>query len=212
VAPDPQGWYEIRDPSDLVFPYWLLNWNTRRYPNGRYRVRIQLGDSSKSVVDESGDVVFVVDNSKPSASFTQMRWREAGDSSWTELPAVCPVIRRSEGATVELEVSYTASARHFRDVKVDMIGCGANDPVRKAPVDRADYEHWHTSPSDNSYSATEVFELPGSLPEGSYTARLFANGRAFNPAGYDAGPGSDWHYDRVYSWSHPRRAISLVRE
>ena len=212
VSPDPQGWYRIRDPSDLVFPYWLLNWNTRRYPDGRYDVRLQLGDGSKNVVDESGDVAFVVDNSRPTATFTRLRWRKASESSWTELSSVCPVVRRPPGEPIEIEVSYTVSARHFRDVRADMIGCGGGNPVRATPVDRADYEHWHTGPSDNSYAATEVFELPASLPEGSYSARLFANGRAFNPAGYDAGPGSDWHYDHVYSRSHPRRDISVVRE
>ena len=212
VSPDPQGWYRIRDPSDLVFPYWLLNWNTRRYPDGRYEVRLQLGDGSKNVVDESGDVAFVVDNSRPTATFTRLRWRKASESSWIELSSVCPVVRRPPGEPIEIEVSYTVSARHFRDVRADMIGCGGGNPVRATPVDRADYEHWHTGPSDNSYAATEVFELPASLPEGSYSARLFANGRAFNPAGYDAGPGSDWHYDHVYSRSHPRRDISVVRE
>lgn len=210
VAPDANGWYPIQPAGDLVHPHWLLNWNTRRYTDGRYDVRLQTGDGSKSVLEESDAVAFMIDNSSPHADFTGLRWREPGDSDWTELSDVCPVIRRTPGTTVELEVSYAASARHFRDVDLAAHGCGGGNPVRKSPVDRADHEHWHTSTTDNSYSATEVFEIPGGLPSGSYTVRLHAHGRAFNPAGSDAGPGSDWNYDPVYSRSYPRRAISVV--
>jgi len=208
IVPDSDGWYPILPAADLVFPHWLFNWESWRYANGRYGVRLILGDAAKAVTGESGPVELEVDNTRPSGGFTQLRWRAPGLTPWQVLPLVCPVIRRPAGADIELEVTYNASAPHFRNVYLLGYGCGAGNMVKTGPA--SDFDHWHTDPGDNSWTATAVFEVPGTRPEGAYTVGLNINGRAFNPAGGDAGPSTNWIYDVVYSWRHPRHHLAII--
>ncbi|WP_423750648.1 helix-hairpin-helix domain-containing protein [Salinirarus marinus] len=226
---DPQGWYPVLDEAylesyygealsdnPLLFPYWMLNWNTRRYPDGEYAVSLQLGDDDRNVLDETGPVSLVVDNSRPATSISSIRWGPASTprSNWTDISSACPVIRRAADTPVRIAVSFTASASHFRDVSLAMYGCEDDptrvDPARPAGTARAnEYTYWHQSTSDDSHSRTVVFEVPASSPEGAYRVALRANSRAFTPGG-GAGPGSNWRFDAIDVWSHTSRGISIV--
>ena len=214
-SPDADGWYEIQDPDNLVFPDWLFNWNTRRFRDGHYTVRLQLGNASKSVIEQSDPVAFMVDNSRPSPRFTGLRWRLAG-GAWRSISLVCPVIRRAPGVDIEVEIRWEVSANHLRDVDVIGRGCGGTGehPERVGDMsiasDRASFEHWHVDPTDNSYGRTAVFSVPGSRAEGSYIFWVRGRGRAFNPAGSDGGPETDWNYDVVYRWRYPRLAVAII--
>lgn len=212
-VPDPDGWYQILTPSDLVFPNWLLNWNTRSFANGLYKVRVELGNAAKNPLDKSPEVGFMIDNTKPHTEFTEIRWRVKGISDpGNLLPDACPVIRRPTGTDIELIVKYYTSADHFRDVKVEGYGCGAGDLIQALPDEKYRYEHWHEQPDDNSWGQTAIFDIPGLKPEGVYTVRIFSVSRAFNPAGFNDGPATDWFYNPSHLWRHPARHIALIDE
>lgn len=205
---DPNGWYDIRPKSDLVFEHWLLNWNTRGYPDGPYEVNIEIADSSKNVIDSGTPFAFVIDNDDPHVEW-DLFVKNSGTSTWDELSKTCPVIRRGETETVELKMDYVASDDHFRDVKVVAGGCGP-DPTKPSSVPQSEYAHWYTKPSDNSHSGEARFDIPSSYPDGTYTIAVKANSRTFNPSGGRGGPGDNWKYDAVYSRSHPRQHISVI--
>jgi hypothetical protein len=210
VAPDANGWYPVLPEADLVFPHWLLNWPSGAYPHGKYDVKLQIGDGAKNVLDESATIAFVIDNRAPNAMFSQIRWRPTG-GSWQDTftwPFQCPVIRRDPMEDIEIEVSWWASAVHFRDATMGGGGCGGGNPTRLGPV--SDYDHWHVNASDNAMSRVALFSLPGSLPEGSYTFSIDAHTRAFNPAGDGGGPAVDWLTDYAYSHAHPSVAVSVI--
>lgn len=227
---DAEGWYPILDEAyletyygeelsdnPLIFPYWLLNWNTRRYPDGEYAVTLQLGDDDRTVLQETGPISFVVDNSRPTHSMGPLRWGAASEprSDWTRLSDSCPVVRRPAGTDVRIEVPVTASASHLRDLTLAAHGCRRN-PVRVDPAPDPgtgttdEYTYWHESVTDDSHSRTVVFEIPASYPEGAYRIALRTNSRAFNPAGGGAGPGTNWQFDTVDVWAHTSRGISVV--
>ena len=44
---------------------------------------------------------------------------------------------------------------------------------------------------DNFVTKTALYDLPGSLPQGSYSFSIDAYSRAFNPAGDGGGPGHE---------------------
>ncbi len=211
VVPDPNGWYEVLPTANLAFPHWLINWQTWRYPNGKYTVKLQIANNAKTVIGVSDPVSLVVDNKRPIGIFNTIRWRAPGVpgySSWQLLPAVCPIIRRPAGKDLELEVDYHASADHFRNVILFGRSCDGVGLVKQSTIDK--FDHWHIHTGDNSWNSVGVFEVPGTSPEGAYTVGLNIYGRAFNPAGSDAGPGSNWHYDVSYSHSFPRKHIAII--
>lgn len=216
VVPDSNGWYEVLPSANLAFPHWLINWQTWRYPNGKYTVKLQIANNAKTDIRVSDPVSLVVDNVQPIGVFNTIRWRAPGAtgySSWQTLPAACPIIRRPAGATIELEVDYHVSAPHFRNVELIGHSCKGVNLIKQSTADK--FDHWHTNTGNNSRNAVAVFEVPstpptGSYPEGAYTVGLNIHGRAFNPAGSDSGPGSNWHYDVSYSHSYPRRHIAII--
>ena len=212
ITPDPNGWYDIKAAGDLVFPHWLLNWPTHGFANGKYTVRLQTGDGAKNVLDTSDPVCFVVDNTQPSHAFDSLRWRAPGVpgyNTWRTLPTVCPIIRRPADTTIELEVQYQAWANHFRNVFLIGYGCGSGTFTQLGPA--SDFDHWHDDAvTDNHVSETAVLELPGTAAEGAYTVGLDIYGRAFNPAGGDNGPATNWEYNPSYSWSRPRGRIAVI--
>jgi hypothetical protein len=208
MVPDADGWYPILPAGDLVFPHWLLNWRTWRYPNGLHEMKIELADGSKTKIDESGHVPFQIDNTRPHVVFTGLAWRHVGAGGWTTLPNACPVIRRTPGLDVEIRVSAEVSATHYRNALLFARACdGASLPRMDAGVL---YDNWHTGPLDNAWSTTARFLVGHAMADGAYTIGINAQGRAFNPAGGDNGPSSGWDYDWVYSWSHPRKQIAIV--
>ena len=217
VVPDPNGWYEVLPAASLVFPHWLINWQTWRYPNGKYTVKLQIANNAKTVIGMSDPVSLVVDNKQPIGGFNSIRWRAPGVpaySAWQTLDKWCPIIRRPASDPIELEVSYQASAPQFRNVSLFGRRCKGVGLIRKSTADK--YDHWHTHINDNAWNAVAIFEIPpttpstGPYPEGAYTVGLNIHGRAFNPAGGDAGPGANWHYDVSYSHSFPRKHVAII--
>lgn len=224
VVPDPEGWYPILDAALIEHPSWLLHWNTRRFPNGTYELRLETGRltaSGMKITSTSDPRTFTVDNSKPEAGFLEIRWRyEDVGGSWTDansnlLPAICPVIERDpvRGA-VRVRVSWRATAAHLRDAHLSFTGCGAGNPLLVQPTPAAPdieaYRHWHTSALDNTVLQTNEYRLPSTLAPGCYSLWIFAASRAFNPSGFDHGPGSNWLINQTLLWRRTHRAISLV--
>lgn len=208
VVPDAQGWYEILPEDQLAHPLWLLNWRTWREANGRYDVKLQLSDSSKSIIDESAPMPLQIDNSRPTGVFTLVEWRYAGFGGWTPLPHTCPVIRRMPGEDIQIRATCEVSAAHYRNAILFGRSCNGTALNRLDPD--VDYDNWHTAPNDNSWTTIGRFLVGHEMENGAYTIGINVNGRAFNPAGGDSGPSSDWDYDWVYSWAHPRRHIAIV--
>jgi len=59
-------------------------------------------------------------------------------------------------------------------------------------------------------SGTAVYDLPGTLPQGSYGFDLLAYSRAFNPAGDGGGPATNWLADYPYIWTHPEVDFAVI--
>lgn len=209
IDADADGWLPVLPANQLVFPHWLLNWETGRYPDGRYEVTLEVADAAKTpVAPPSAPVAFVVDNSGVSASLT-VRWRTVGTPTWTTLPELCPVIRRGH-QDVEVDVAWQSSAQHLFHAEMFGVGCEDTAIDRAAGSTAADHEHWHTSGTDNAYAATGRFVIPRQRAEGAYTFGINAYSRAYNPAGSDAGPGLDFVIDHAFLATYPRRTIALV--
>jgi hypothetical protein len=222
AVPDGAGWYEVLPEAQLVFPHWLLNWPTTNGPNGQYEVRLELGDTSKTTLASPGGfsdpVTFTIDNSKPLTGFDQIRWRVLGGSYLSQntypWPFSCIVIRRPAATDIEIEVSWSASAVHFRSAALSASGCGAGNPTLTGPMPppplEASREHWHENFMDNNVTKTALYSLAGSLPQGSYSFSIDAYSRAFNPAGDGGGPGTNWLDDYNYIHVNPSVALSVI--
>jgi len=210
---DANGWYPILPDSADWFPAnLLLDWPTNRFANGLYTVTLELGNAAKTILNDSVPVSFRIDNSRPSAQFTELRWRVAGGAWSPPVSMICPVITRPTPGGVpvdiELRLSYQAAATHLRSAVLTGGGCGGGNPTLISPIGTA--QHWHTTPADNSVTNTATFALPGALNQGAYSFSLFVASRAFNPSGGDGGQLSDWNYSPVYNWIHPRMSIAVV--
>jgi hypothetical protein len=117
---DASGWYPVLPAADNWFTdLLLLEWNTRAFADGLYSVQLELADAAKNRVGApSATVGFRVDNSRPVAVFTQLRWRKAG-GVFQPLPLICPLIPRGVvPSDIEIEVSYSVSAAHLRSVSL----------------------------------------------------------------------------------------------
>jgi hypothetical protein len=212
-AADANGWYPIIPAADGWHPNrLLLNWPTNSYTNGLYTVIMEIGNASKSVINTSTAVNIMVDNAKPTAQFTEVRWRVTGGAWSAPLPMICPIITRpmvgGQPADIEFQVSYQVAATHLRSTNLYGGGCGGGVPTLTSATSSA--QHWHMNPGDNSVVNTAVFELGGSKPQGAYSFHLYASSRAFNPAGSDAGFGADWNYNPAYNWVRPFLPIAVV--
>ncbi len=222
AVPDAQGWYEVLPEAQLVFPHWLLNWPTTNGPNGQYDVRLELGNASKNPLAApagfSDPVRFTIDNTQPLAGFSQIRWRTLGGSylpantyTW---PFVCIVIKRPTATPIQIEVQWSASAVHFRSARLTAGGCGAGNPTLTGPMPppplETNSEHWHEHFLDNNVTRTALYNLPGSLPQGSYSFSIDAYSRAFNPAGDGGGPATNWLDDYDYIHANPSVALSVI--
>lgn len=229
---DEEGWYPIMDvpwlesyygetlsDNPLIFPYWFFNWNTRRYPNGKYTVQLQLGDGNRTEVDRSAGTSFVVDNRRPVVSINTIEWQEADNGTtaddWNDISDTCPVIRRTAGISVHIRVKFHVSATHLRSLSLEAGGCQANPKVvdSSGGSGSSSYGYWHQSVSDNAHAGTVTFEVPGAAnyPEGAYRIALTGNSRAFNPSGSGPGPGpAMWKIDPVYIDAHTSRGIAII--
>lgn len=218
VVSDSEGWYPILDAIQVEHPSWLLFWNTRRFPNATYDVRVEVGipgGGGMTILHTSDPVKFVVDNSVPEAGFIWVRWRYAGtDDAWTTLPSVCPIISRDPTRAVRVQVRWQATADHLRNAYVRFTGCGGGNPLMVEPnpitPDEEAYRHWHMNEFDNTVLQTNEYEIPASRPPGCYTLWIRGISRAFNPSGIDHGPGYDWYINQTLLWRWIHRAISVV--
>lgn len=213
---DGNGWYPILPDSDNWFPaHLLLSWPTGSYPNGTYTLQVQLANAAKAPLSPpSAEVTFRVDNSRPAAQFTELRWRVAGGVWSAPVSLVCPTITRpmvgGHPADLEFMVSYQVAATHLRSVSLGAGGCGGGNPTLLSATSTA--QHWHTNPADNSVSNSAVFGLAGGstpMPQGAYNFSLYASSRAFNPSD-PAGQLADWNYDIAPNYVLPSLPVAVV--
>lgn len=226
--PDSEGWYPILDvpyledyygedlsDNPLISPFWFLNWNTRPYRNGKYTVRLELGDEDKEPLEDgSPPVAFQVDNRAPNLHFDELVWGKTSEdaSDWdNELEEKCPRIEREPGTEVGIKVTFRAWGEHFRSVRLSANGCDENPKVKEpAPSNPTNtYSYWHTSVGDRTHQQTVVFKIPSDYPAGAYRLTLRGFSRAFNPAGAGTGPETNWTGDPGYIDSHASRLLSL---
>ncbi|MCP4358545.1 MAG: hypothetical protein GY796_11060 [Chloroflexi bacterium] len=212
-TPDANGWYPIIPASQGWHPnQLLLNWPTNQYPNGAYKVIMEIGNASKTVIDTSDPINFMIDNSKPMVQFMELRWRVIGGAWSAPLSLICPIVHRPKvggnPANIEFQISYQVAATHLRSVSMSGGGCGGGTPTLASAVSTA--QHWHTSPGNNSVTNTAVFALSGSALPGAYSFHIHAASRAFNPAGSDGGFAADWNYNPVYNHVKPFLPVAVV--
>lgn len=207
---DAAGWYPVLPAADGWFPDLLLvEWNSAAVPDGRYELQLDIGDAAKNVIGTSAPVALRIDNSAPSAQFTKLRWRRAGDVAWIDLPLTCAVIGRGVAPSdIQIEVSYSVAASHLRSVVLRGGGCGGGNPSLSSALGSA--QHWHTGPFDNSVTNTAVFDLAAVHPAGGYSFSLYASSRAFNPSGGDGGHLADWNYDPGPIYVIPSLPVAVV--
>jgi hypothetical protein len=222
---DDQGWYEIPDPAVLADRYQnlLLHWDTRHdSPNddGLYDVRLELADGGKNRIDEGDWLTLRVDNSRPTVRFDGLRWRTTDGTAGGSLPLECPVLRRPLDANghpkpVAVDVAYTVSHPHLRNLGLTASGCGDGSPTRQGPAD--DFSVWYDSPSKTSHSRTDAtFRLAGGDPDdgglaaGAYAFELSAWNRAFNPTRATNGIDRNWEIDPSHVGRHERVQVAVV--
>lgn len=212
VAPDTNGWYPIIPKTENWHPQNLLmNWPTGSY--GLYKLTLELGDASKNSIALTPETRITVDNTAPDGDFIGLRWREAGASTWNMFPTlICPVIERTVGKNLEIEVTFKAWGPHLRSVILSSFGCGAGtlSLIPSCGPDTA--EHWHTSVSDNYYdnsASPAIYSFPSTALPGAYRFQLRIDGRSFNPAGSD-GFDADWWYDGVWRKRYRQLQVAIV--
>lgn len=218
VVSDSDGWYPILDAALVEHPSWLLYWNTRRFDDATYDIRVEVGKASGGSINAlhtSDPVKFVIDNSAPEPGFVSVQWRYTDTSdAWVTLPAVCPIITRDPTRAITVRVTWRATAAHLRDAYINFTGCGGNNPLRVEPTPAApdieEYRHWHMNEFDNTVLQTNEYAIPATHPAGCYTLWIKGTSRAFNPSGFDHGPGNDWLINQGLIWQWAHRSISIV--
>jgi len=214
---DGNGWYTIAIPGETSStpPFLprdkLMDWPSNYYPDGRYVLKVELGNASGTVLDSSlTEIAFNIDNSAPNALLT-VEWKRAGegDAAFQELTLPCPVIRR--GSTpVELEFRATllAGARHLRSVSLHGSGCGGGSFV---PLPGGSDYHWHENTGDNTETLQKRYRLSAAALQGTYSFSGAVSGRAMSPTGVDNGHlySPPWQYDPDDSHTYPYLPFSV---
>jgi hypothetical protein len=211
VSSDSSGWYTILNDADGWMPsHLLLNWLTGGYADGLYRISMELGNNSKSVMHTTAPVVLRLDNSTPAGTtngFTALAWREVGTSAWQTLNLVCPVVPRPKGKDIEFSVAYHAAVPHWRSLELSASGCGGgNMQLTSSPLTAY---RWHTNPLINSFSGTAVYKLLGTALQGAYSFQLRVDSRAFNPDD-SVGLSADWYYNPLHKYNHFGLQVAVV--
>lgn len=204
VLPAANGWYDIAipkgaNPNDWEPPKLVLDWNTYQAGNGKHVLRIELGSGGVPLAPQpaTDTVAFNVDNTYPTTTF-QVEYRRNGAGPFLPLLFPCPVVNRGAvPQNLEFRVTFTASAKHLRDVSMGGGGCGGGEIayVSGAPagwfpapsLNPTGVAHWHETPGDNSVAVTAFFNLDAGALQGTYSFSAWAASRAFNPAGGDTG-------------------------
>ena len=221
VIPDGNGWYPILGSEAVP---WLqedvlLNWVTPNYPDGLYRLTVELDSGAPSA-----PVTFAIDNSAPSAHLgVAWSFTESPDSSYQPLGAICPVVHRGS-ALVDLyfRVTLDASSAHLRSTLLGGSGCGNGEfqflsgqgGVRPVVLPGTSYELWHETVADTTANLVAYYKLPAGAQEGTYSFEGDVASRAFNPQGADGeqNAGNDWEYEPEYIYTRPYFPFSVVNE
>ena len=216
---DAQGWYPIIPTTDGWFPNALmLEWDTTKFANGLYTVQLEVADASKTLLATSATVGFAVDNSAPVPTYSAI-WSKSADLSGAQpVPTDdCVVIDRgTTPVDIYIQVSYSVNANHLRMSQLSSGGCagGANLVSASASVSQATpaltVQHWYEDEGDNSFSVVATYVIPSTYPQGVYSFTMYADSRAFNPAGSDDGPLDDWNYNPVYIYIDPSFSVGIV--
>jgi hypothetical protein len=216
---DANGWYPIIPTADGWFPNSLmLEWDTTKFANGLYTVQLEVADASKTLLATSAAVGFTVDNSAPLPTYSAI-WSTSSDLSGA-LPVPtddCVVIDRgTTPVDIYIQVSYSVTANHLRMSQLSSGGCagGANLVSASASVSQVTpaltVQHWYEDEGDNSFSVVATYVIPSTYPQGVYSFTMYADSRAFNPAGSDDGPVDDWNYNPVYIYINPSFSVGIV--
>lgn len=208
IAPDIDGWIEIQD---LIggYQHLLMKWPTVRYPNASYDVWLEVADASKSQLQRSAGHTFVLDNSYPTFSQFDVRYRVGGVGAFDPLVlGDCPKIFRGTEQKVEIEVSWRAGADHLRNARVWMIGCNGGDPMPDAATNASWY--WQTSGATDTGAHTVLFTIPGEAKAGCYSLTRKAVSRAYNPGTARFDPSSFYWQNEARRWVRRRWSISVV--
>ena len=208
---DPNGWYPVLPDSDGWFPgNLLLEWDTTGFANGLYVVWVETADSAKNFIVASASVGLRVDNSPPVVTYTAQYGFLPDLSDLRPMPTDdCMVIKRGETPSdIYVQLAYSASSTHLRYTEAYTGGCAAAALVSSS----GPTQHWYATAGDTVVNNTAVYKIAGSSPQGSYSFAVYADTRAFNPAGSDQGPIDDWNYDPVYRWTNPSFAVAVVNE
>ncbi len=214
IAPDADGWVEIKD---LVghYKHLLMKWPTVNYPNATYDVWLEVVDSGKNLLEQTSGHKFVLDNSQPTFSMFDVTYRVGGSGAFAPLDLTsCPKIYRKPkssldaGESVEIKVDWRATAAHLRNAFVVMGGCGGGAPTASAVSDT--HWYWQTSGATDSGLHTVTFTIPSDAEAGCYTLTREAVSRAYNPANPAFAPSYHyWDNDRR-RWERRTWSISVV--
>jgi hypothetical protein len=216
---DANGWYPVILTSDGWFPNsMVLEWDTTKFANGLYTVQLEVANSSKALLATSSTVGFTVDNAAPVPTYSAV-WSTSSDLSGAQpVPTDdCVVIDRgTTPVDIYIQVSYSVTANHLRMSQLSSGGCagGANLVSATSPVPQSTpaltVQHWYEDETDTSFSVVATYVIPASYPQGVYSFTMYADSRAFNPAGSDAGPLDDWNYNPVYIYTNPSFSVGIV--
>lgn len=226
VSPDSNGWYLIEIPRGANPQVWeppnlLLDWNTLRSGDGLHILKIELGTPAGPLTPQppTDPVAFRIDNAAPTTTLT-VEYRRNGAGPFLPLDLPCPVVRRGAvPQNVEFRVTFTAAARHLRDVSLAGGGCGAGNLIylSGAPADwyvasPSSVAHWHVTAGETSAAVTAIFTLPPTALQGTYSFGAGANSRAINPAGGDTGHLHTpmYQYDTVDIYAAPGFYFSVI--
>lgn len=223
---DSAGWYPL-PPAGWTPENMVLEWDTINSAfndNGLYRIQLEVGDSSKAVLSTSVPVGLMIDNSVPKVNWNAVWSFNSNMSGSQPLPGSgCVVINRgAEPRDVYIQLTYTVTANNLRQVQVSSGGCEGGATLYPAFTIPAQIEaqlatvrHWYEDSGDNTVSHVVTYQIASSQLQGAYSLNIYADTRAFNPAGSDAGPVGDWNYNPpvdYYKWTTQSLLFAVVNE
>lgn len=215
---DSNGWYPINLPAGpnpwLPSEQLLLDWPTGgTYPDGLYRLTLQVGTGGNAVLGESATVVVAVDNQAPAVSLA-VQWRKGTSGPWLPIGGECPVVRRGAvPQAVQFRVQFDAYGRHFRNAYFHPTVCGGTAMSFVSGSGGAatalGFEHWHTSPADQGGLMTAIYELPAAALQGTYGFWGRSHSRAMDPDVINPPPAPPFDYDSAAVWVDASLAFAV---
>ncbi|QCB45451.1 hypothetical protein [Hydrogenophaga sp. PAMC20947] len=207
-ASDSNGWYPINLPAGanpwLPSEQLLLDWPTGgTYPDGQYRLTLEVGTGGASL-GASPAVVVAVDNRAPEMSLA-VQWRKGNSGDWLPIGGECPVVRRGLAAQmVQFRVQFAAQSRHFRDAYFHPTVCGGTAmnflSGSGGALTARGYEHWYTGSADQGGLMTAIYELPATALQGTYGFWGRSHSRAVDPDDANPPPAAAFEHDRAHVW------------